>query len=203
LTGDNVVLLDPRNDPIIVEMTYSAQWYRVPIKYNERKSASINLFPVKKSAASMIEWPGLLKWIASLLVGAAFLSLKLVHLLKKDFIRFKDIENPVLDKSLFFLTLQEFTEEKGWKEITHDVFRLPPYPLFFSALIGVGIQILVVGGTLILLGLAGLYSPGEIEVMVSTFVVYALTSFLSGFTSSFFYTKFSGFLSSSFPLKVR
>lgn len=38
-------------------------------------------------------------------------------------------------------SIEDTLEETGWKLVHGDVFRPPPYPRFFAAIVGSGIQI--------------------------------------------------------------
>lgn len=59
----------------------------------------------------------------------------MVRTLRRDIARYNAGENDSL------AGLDETIEETGWKLVHGDVFRPPPHPRLFAAVIGSGIQI--------------------------------------------------------------
>ena len=78
---------------------------------------------------------------------------------------------------IFNLQSTKINEDYGWKEIHGDVFRPPAHSLFFSSLVGTGLQIMVV-----LIGvLLGLTLGDPSKVLQTLMFVYAVTSPVNGF----------------------
>ena len=74
-------------------------------------------------------------------------------------------------------------EDSGWKQVHGDVFRQPPNLILFSALIGTGVQLLLLVLSVIMISIiATLYS--ERGAMVTACIVcYILSAFFGGYTS--------------------
>lgn len=73
------------------------------------------------------------------------------------------------------------------------MFRFPSHKTWLSAILGVGAQFLAVGTGILLLGGIGLYYPYNRGSMKTSLVVlYAITSFISGYVSASFYRRLGG-----------
>ncbi len=48
-------------------------------------------------------------------------------------------------------------EDYGWKLISNDVFRFPPYKSLFCSVLGVGIQFLTLGCGILLMGMLSFF----------------------------------------------
>ncbi|KAF2364430.1 Nonaspanin (TM9SF) [Trinorchestia longiramus] len=117
------------------------------------------------------------------LVGLVFMIL--MRTLRKDYARYsKDEEMDDMERDL--------GDEYGWKQIHGDVFRSPAHPLFFSALIGTGHQLLVVALLVIGLSIVGeLYTERGSMVSIGIFI-YAATSPLNGYFGGSLYARLGG-----------
>jgi hypothetical protein len=54
-----------------------------------------------------------------------------------------------------FCQERDIGDEYGWKQVHGDVFRTPPYPILFTALIGTGYQLATVALGCIIIELTG------------------------------------------------
>lgn len=92
-------------------------------------------------------------------------------------------------------------EDSGWKQVHGDVFRAPAYLPIFAAGLGIGWQIIVLTGCVILFALLGPIH-GDVyeergEVMFAVLVFYCLSSIVSGYMSGSFFKRFYSTSSSS------
>ncbi|CAD8197586.1 unnamed protein product [Paramecium octaurelia] len=84
-------------------------------------------------------------------------------------------------------------DQKGWKQISRDVFRPPAGILFLSVLIGTGIQFTIMTIYVFLVSSIGfLYSAHTGYQATLVIVVYVFTGGLNGYYSSKFYKYFKG-----------
>ena len=75
-----------------------------------------------------VHWLSILNSIVLVLFLTGFLGLIVIRVLKNDYARYTD---------------EEELDDFGWKLVHTDVFRFPPYPNIFTALLGLGAQFLV------------------------------------------------------------
>jgi hypothetical protein len=73
------------------------------------------------------------------------------------------------------------------------VFRFPPHPSLFSALVGHGMQFLAIAFGVLLLAIVGVFYPtNKGGMQTAALVLYILTSFVAGYTSAALYHKMGG-----------
>lgn len=103
-------------------------------------------------------------------------------MLKNDFTRYNsDGEGSLED------------EDYGWKLISNDVFRFPQYKSLFCSVLGVGIQFLALGCGIIFMALVGLFNVHRHGSLNSAaFLLYALTSCVSGYISAKTFKQMNG-----------
>lgn len=78
-------------------------------------------------------------------------------------------------------------DDSGWKQCHGDIFRRPPSVRLYSALLGTGVQLLLLAFIVVLSAFAGSLYLDRGAVMRAALVAYALTSAVSGFISGRFY----------------
>lgn len=84
-------------------------------------------------------------------------------------------------------------EDYGWKLISNDVFRFPPYKSVFCSMIGVGTQFLALGFGILLMALVGLFNVHRHgSLSTAAFLLYALTSCIAGYVSAKTYRQMNG-----------
>ena len=86
----------------------------------------------------------------------------------------------------------EFTDETGWKQIRGDVFRAPPFLSALSAFIGTGWQLIILVFVLIIFAIIGTYYDDRGAILTAFVIMYAITSFISGYFSSKHYIQYNG-----------
>lgn len=155
-----------------------------------------------------IHWFSIFNSFMMVLFLTGLVALILLRTLKKDYARYsrQDLEMEVdaedgMEKELdddsvkpLIATSGTITEESGWKQVHGDVFRAPPYLPLFSALLGIGWQIISLTCVVILFAVLGPLH-GDVyeergEVVHSILVCYCLSSVVAGYTSSSYFKRF-------------
>lgn len=161
-----------------VDFTYSTKWESTETAFEHRmeKYQKYSFLPQHLE----IHWFSIINSCVTVLLLTGFLATILMRVLKNDFIKYtnEDEEDP---------------EETGWKYIHGDVFRFPPYPNIFSAVIGSGTQLLVLVFFIFGLSLVGVFYPYNRGALnTACLVIYALTAGISGYVSAHLYRQMGG-----------
>lgn len=143
-----------------VEFTYSVNWIETDSDPTKRAYIADGFFAWSQTGGK-VHWLSIFNSLLLVLLLAGFLALVLLRILRKDIARYeaavsKSVEEDPLDAEL----------EYGWKLIHGDVFRFPMGTrAVFCAFLGVGSQFLAMSFGMLILGLIGLYYPGNEGVM--------------------------------------
>ncbi|XP_048234492.1 transmembrane 9 superfamily member 5 isoform X2 [Ricinus communis] len=186
--GDRVIEVSAFSDPnhavdisedadLDVEFTYSVLWNATSASYGTRM--------VRYSRASLLPIHQQIHWFS--FVNSIVIILLLMGLLIGLFMR--RLRNDLRKCSSGD---EEEDKEVGWKYIHGDVFRYPQDMSLFSAVLGVGTQLLTVVCFLFVLAFIGVLYPYNRGALCNSFVfVYSLTSVVGGYTASSFHNKFA------------
>jgi len=169
-------------EDLTTTFTYSVTWKEnTNVRYEDRlKYHQISLI---RQQSVEIHWLSIINSFVLVILLVAFLSLILARIVHKDFVRYASIEEDELDD----------IDDSGWKQCHGDVFRPPPFPMIYSALVGTGTQILAMVIGILLLSLAGTFYPGNRgAVMTAAILLYAFTSGVAGHVSSTMYAQLGG-----------
>ena len=128
------------------------------------------------------------------------IALILVRLLRRDLLRYAE-----LDELLLYENVEEgkhslgaegqkiHGDYGGWKSVSNDVFRQPPYPHLLCICVGTGIQILMDVFVLLSISLTGLFSPANRGAFMSWAIfLYAALGFVGGYHASLLKVKIAG-----------
>ncbi|CAM8913434.1 unnamed protein product [Rhodiola kirilowii] len=185
---DQVVEIRAWNDPkhvvdittdkeIDVQFTYSVLWNKTSIPYAnrlDRYTRASFLQPYNR-----IHWFSVLNSFVIIVLMMALLTLLFMRHLKHDLKKCSSEDG-------------EEESEVGWKYLHGDVFRCPRNMSLFSAVLGAGSQLYSLLCTLFLLASFDvLYPYSRGSLCTSLIVVYALTSFVAGYSSSSFHNQLS------------
>jgi len=113
----------------------------------------------------------------------------LLRTLKNDIARYISINEADLELDAHN---DEEIDDSGWKRIRFDIFRTPKHPMLFSAIIGVGAQILMACIILLFLSVIGYFYPGNHRLAAVAILSYLTTSYISGFIAAKKYKEFKG-----------
>ncbi|KAH7679868.1 Nonaspanin (TM9SF) protein [Dioscorea alata] len=155
-----------------VEFLYSVKWTKTSIPFERRMDRyilSLHYFSIMKSYI----------WV---IVLTGFFAAILMRVLKNDLAKYAINDDLIIDQ-----------EEIGWKNIHGDVFRYPKHKSLLAASIGSGIRLLVVFSSMLVIGFLDVFPPyNQGKFVTALIVIYALASFLAGYTSTSFYCQLEG-----------
>jgi transmembrane 9 superfamily protein 2/4 len=114
---------------------------------------------------------------------AGMVAMILVRALHRDISRYNDDT-----------AAEDAKEEYGWKLVHADVFRPPlRFPMVFAALVGSGVQLLLMTFATLAFALLGFLSPANRGSLVTAFVLlFVFLSSFAGYHSSRLYKMFRG-----------
>lgn len=166
--------------PVELTFTYSATWRKTEHSFGDRGKLqrSTDFFP--KSLE--IHWLSIINSIVLVCLLIGFVVIILSRVLRNDFVRYNNEGEGSLED-----------EDYGWKLISNDVFRFPPYKSLFCSVLGVGSQFLALGFGILLMALAGLFNVHRHgSLSTAAFILYALTSCVSGYVSAKTFRQMNG-----------
>ena len=166
-----------------LEYTYSVEWEYTEVTFDERlgKYKKHSLHPQHLE----IHWFSIINSCVTVLLLTGFLATILMRVLKSDFVKYNrdDSEMGGLDDG----------DDSGWKFVHGDVFRFPEGKFVFCAVIGTGTQLVCLTLAIFLLAILGVYYPYNRGAMLASGVVlYALSTFISGYHAVRLYTQMGG-----------
>lgn len=159
-----------------VDFTYDVVWKETKVTFGKRmeRYREDQFFEQHME----IHWYSIVNSFVTVLLLSAVLGSILVRILRKDLARYS-----LLSDEEAFDGLEE--ESSGWKLVHGDVFRFPPAKSLFCALLGTGLQVLVLAFVVFALALAGAFYPTNRSALLSIMVFgFALTAGTAGYTSA-------------------
>mmetsp|Transcript_12122 Transcript_12122/g.21462 ORF Transcript_12122/g.21462 Transcript_12122/m.21462 type:complete len:587 (-) Transcript_12122:544-2304(-) len=189
--GDNVIEINVSSDPmrtvdittpttLDVTFSYSVKWKHTAVTADHRmdRYSRYSFLPQHLE----IHWFSIINSCVTVLLLTGFLATILLRVLKNDFLKYtRDDE------------MGEDSEETGWKYLHGDVFRSPPHVNLFSAMMGVGTQMLFIAMCIFGIALLGAFYPYNRGGLLSSCVVlYALTASIAGYVSGRYYKMLGG-----------
>jgi len=167
--------------PIDVAFTYSVSWTETDALHAHRiEKFSMSAF---RQQHIQIHWLSIINSFVLVLLLTGFLAIILMRILHSDINQFAaedDVEGGMDDES-------------GWKQISGDVFRVPPYPMILSAMLGMGAQLLSLFFCLLSMSAVGAFYPYTRGAMHTAFItLFAMTAGIAGFVASRTYKMLGG-----------
>ena len=165
--GNQSLTLKANQDNQVL-FTYSVTWLPSEIPWGTRWDSYMYV------TDSKIHWFSLIN--SAVIVGILLLLviLILIRSLREDIIRYNSTES-----------MEDLSEEFGWKLVHGDVFRRPQYSVLFSVLVGSGIQVLLMFLSTIFFAAIGLLSPTSRGALPTVMIVfYCLFAYFAGYASS-------------------
>lgn len=163
-----------------IKYTYSVDWQYTNTTFKERmeKYSKHSLHPQHLE----IHWFSIVNSCVTVLLLTGFLATILMRILKSDFAKYsKDDE------------MGEEPEDSGWKFVHGDVFRFPKHKFLFCAIVGTGTQLLILTLAIFFLAVMGMYYAYNRGAILATAVVlYALSTYISGYYSVQLYAQMGG-----------
>ncbi|KAJ0020523.1 hypothetical protein Pint_31891 [Pistacia integerrima] len=162
---------------INVKFTYSVSWNETEGQFETRmdKYSRASLLPVHHQ----IHWFSFINSVVIIVLLMGLLVLLFMRHLKNDLMKCSDGD-------------EEEDKEVGWKYIHGDVFRFPRNMSLFSAVLGVGNQLLTMVFFLFVLAFLGVLYPYNRGLQFTSLILlYTLTSVVAGYTAASFHSQFS------------
>jgi len=183
---DRIIEVNVTNDkPRIVasgapalDFSYSVDWVHTSRHFSQR----FNRYLDQDFFEHQIHWFSIFNSFMMVIFLVGLVALILLRTLKNDYQRYSrggDDEDPVMDP----------VEETGWKQVQGDVFRFPHYYPFFCAMIGTGVQLVLMVYCTTILSIAGTLYIGRGAVSTAALLVYAFSSFVGGYVSASHYVQ--------------
>jgi transmembrane 9 superfamily protein 3 len=168
-----------------LEFSYSVQWQKSEIEFEHRFDKYLD----NKFFEHQIHWFSIFNSLMMVVFLVGIVSVILIKTIRADYLKYlpneKDLEENGLD----------IIDESGWKQVRGDVFRAPKYLGIFSALIGTGVQLVILALSVICISIGfyhnhPTYKRGSI---VTYFVIcYSFTSIIGGYASGNYYNSNGG-----------
>lgn len=129
-----------------------------------------------------IHWVSIVNSLVLVVLLLVALSIIMVRVVKNDFTKaLREEEGMGAD------------EETGWKLVANDAFRPPPFRSLFAALVGNGVQFLLLGLALLVFSSMGAFHHHKQGSMMSgALVLYCLTSVIGSFCGARLYRQLGG-----------
>ncbi|KAH7561235.1 hypothetical protein ACOSQ2_016349 [Xanthoceras sorbifolium] len=162
---------------INVQFTYSVLWNVTSVQFGTRmdKYSRASALAVRRQ----IHWFSVINSIVIIVLLMGLLILLFMRRLMND-LRKCSIGDEEEDK------------EVGWKFLHGDVFRCPQKMTLFSAVLGVGNQLLTMVCILFVLAFLGFLYPYNRGLLSTSLVfIYTLTSVVGGYSAASFHNQFS------------
>jgi len=168
----------PVDAGLSVQFAYSAKWHETLVEFEDRtanNAADIDVIETE------IQWFSIINSSVLVVLLTGFCAFLTMKVLNRDFQRYTALEEETED------------QETGWKRLHADVFRYPPHLALFCAVIGCGVQLLLIFVCMLTLAVVGVFYPyGRGTAYAAVVVVYSLTAVLAGFASGHWYKKLGG-----------
>lgn len=188
--GDRIVhvnLTSEKPKPLVaganLEFSFTVNWVPTDIPFARRfeRYLDYNFFE------HQIHWFSIFNSFMMVIFLMGLVSMILLRTLRRDYARYSKVDSDDLES-----LERDLNEETGWKLVHGDVFRPPPHLEILAALIGTGVQLVLLVLTVILITIGGTLFVERGTIVTVFIVCYALTSFVGGYISGGFYSRNDG-----------
>ncbi|KAI5655885.1 hypothetical protein M9H77_24678 [Catharanthus roseus] len=165
-----------------LNMTYSVNWIPTDTKFSRR----FDVYLDHRFFEHQVHWFSIFNSLVMVVFLAGLVSKILMRTLCTEDGKHarEDIDLGLLEK--------ELVEESGWKLLHGDVFRPPQNLALFSAIVGTGVQLMMLVFLLIIFAIFGRLYMWRGAITTAFLYCYALTSFVLGYTSGAIYFRYGG-----------
>ncbi|XP_056634985.1 transmembrane 9 superfamily member 4 [Diorhabda carinulata] len=156
--------------------TYEVEWLETSVSWASRWDTYLAM------TDAQIHWFSIINSIVVIFFLSGILTMIMVRTLRRDIAKYNADDS-----------YDETIEETGWKLVHGDVFRPPRYSRLFAALVGSGIQILLMSLITIFFAMLGMLSPasrGALTTAAITF--YMIHGAVAGYLSARLYKTMKG-----------
>lgn len=171
--------VNPKGTEIL--FLYSVEWKQSDVSWASRWDIYLGMSDVE------IHWFSIINSLIVVLFLSGILTMIMVRTLRRDIARYNAGESDSL------AGLDETIEETGWKLVHGDVFRPPPNPRLFAAVIGNGIQIFFMTLITIFFAMLGMLSPASRGALATCAIfLYVFSGLIAGYFSARLYKTMRG-----------
>ncbi|XP_017792829.1 PREDICTED: transmembrane 9 superfamily member 4 [Habropoda laboriosa] len=178
-THANHQFVNPKGTKLL--FLYSVEWRESDVSWASRWDIYLGMSDVE------IHWFSIINSLIVVLFLSGILTMIMVRTLRRDIARYNAGESDSL------AGLDETIEETGWKLVHGDVFRPPPNPRLFAAVIGSGIQIFFMALITIFFAMLGMLSPASRGALGTCAIfLYVSSGVIAGYFSARLYKTMRG-----------
>lgn len=170
------------DSPGVVVWTYDVNWEASDIKWASRWDIYLKAGP-----EDQIHILSIVNSLMIVIFLSGMVAMIMVRTLHRDLAKYNE------------QTIEDAQEETGWKLVHADVFRPPrSFPMFFSAIVGSGVQVFAMTVTTMIFAVLGFMSPANRGgLMTSMLLLFVFMGSFAGYYSAriykarFFFCEFS------------
>ncbi|XP_003487167.1 transmembrane 9 superfamily protein member 4 [Bombus vancouverensis nearcticus] len=175
----NPQFVNPKGTKLL--FLYSVEWRQSDVSWASRWDIYLGMSDVE------IHWFSIINSLIVVIFLSGILTMIMVRTLRRDIARYNAGESDSL------AGLDEAIEETGWKLVHGDVFRPPPNPRLFAAVIGSGIQIFFMALITIFFAMLGMLSPASRGALGTCAIfLYVSSGVIAGYFSARLYKTMRG-----------
>jgi len=164
----------PASDVEIV-FTYDVKWEYSDIRWASRWDLYLYM------GDDQIHWFSIINSLAIVLLLTGIVAMIMMRTLRRDFSRYNEQDK------------EDLQEESGWKLVHADVFRPPPQAILLCAMLGTGMQLLVMASISILCAMLGFLSPANRGgLLTATLLLFVLMGVPAGYYAAHTYKGLKG-----------
>merc|ERR1719329_1357810 len=163
--------------------SYSVKWNSLPhIEPSQALELQLKSTMPHGHQNMDIHWLAIINSFVLMLLILSLFLLIIIRVVRSDLSRYLQIPDEELNA---------VEEETGWKLLHADVFRSPKHRMWFSAMVGAGVQLLTAIVMVVLVGCLGtFYQRGALAS--AAVVSYMVSAAVSGYFSAHLYHKLGG-----------
>uniref|UniRef100_V9IL94 Transmembrane 9 superfamily member n=1 Tax=Apis cerana TaxID=7461 RepID=V9IL94_APICE len=175
----NLQFVNPKGTKLL--FLYTVDWKQSDVSWASRWDIYLGMSDVE------IHWFSIINSLIVVIFLSGILTMIMVRTLRRDIARYNAGESDSL------AGLDETIEETGWKLVHGDVFRPPPNPRLFAAVIGSGIQIFFMALITIFFAMLGMLSPASRGALGTCAIfLYVFSGLIAGYFSARLYKTMRG-----------
>lgn len=173
--------VDSHAPAVKVRFTYSVRFVGSGTPYDARMAVYED--SAFLPATLEIHWLSIINSLVLVVLLTAFLGIILLRVVRNDFTRYMRADDEE----------EAAEEETGWKLLHGDVFRPPPNLSLFAAMVGTGVQLLLMTTALLSLAFFGAFSLARRgSIVAACIVLYVLTTCVGAYVSARLYKQLRG-----------
>lgn len=173
--------VDSHAPAVKVRFTYSVRFVASDTPYEARMAVYED--SAFLPATLEIHWLSIINSLVLVVLLTAFLGIILLRVVRNDFTRYMRADDEE----------EAAEEETGWKLLHGDVFRPPANLSLFAAMVGTGVQLLLLTTALLSLAFFGAFSLARRgSIVAACIVLYVLTTCVGAYVSARLYKQMRG-----------